>query len=230
MPENKIYRFAPDGVAGTDIYSDEDYVSAPGRARGHYGVSDHKLNNKALKQASVICQAVAEWLFQDSGKAKDFTDSLPVSEVLAMINAATHKNSMESGTEMFFVQPTAPTGWVKFDGANDYMLHLVSGAHGRETSGTDSPIDFNVIPSHVHSFDTSINSVKHVHKFDAHSGLSLQNGDSVRVSNSAYNDQVFLDYNTITHHHTGTTDQATGDVGKWQPKYLDCIRCRIVEN
>ena len=55
------------------------------------------------------------------------------------ISAFTKANSsgcFSSGTQMLFVQNTAPTGWTKSTSFNDYTLRVVSGTTGGSGGGT----------------------------------------------------------------------------------------------
>lgn len=227
MAENKIYRFCPDGTVGTDLYSDDDYERHPNRGKGNYGISDRKLANKALRQASVVYQAIAQWLWESTGSKTDFDDSQSVNIVLEIIRNATHSESVEKGTRMFFVQPAAPSGWTRINDetTNDRMLHLVTKGGGG-TGGKSSPVNFDVTPSHTHTFRTENNSSKHSHTVSAHSDIraSFAPPYSVMVANSSFNSQLFTSLNNDDHTHTMTTDHPT-NTGVWTPRYLDVILC-----
>jgi hypothetical protein len=83
---------------------------------------------------------------------------LSIASSVTLINASSGAATAPAGTQMFYVQTSAPTGWTKITTFNDYALRLIAGtvSTGGSTAFTSvftsRTITSSLMPSHSHSF------------------------------------------------------------------------------
>ncbi len=86
MATNKIYPFCPT-VGADNLFDDATYLAAPGRVNGNQpGIADDRLDNKALRQATLLATVIAQFIADNQGTNVD--DSLSVGSLEAMLIAA----------------------------------------------------------------------------------------------------------------------------------------------
>jgi hypothetical protein len=90
MATNEILRFAETNT-GTNLLTQAEYASDAQRTTGHQpGIARSKLENKALRQASLIAAGVAEFIADY--QANNVTDSLTAQQVADYLLAAITAN------------------------------------------------------------------------------------------------------------------------------------------
>jgi hypothetical protein len=82
---NKIYPFAPT-VGPDNLYTNAEYLALSDRTNGNQpGTADDRLNNKALRQATIMAAGLAQFLAD--GQGTDVEDSLDEATIAAMLEA-----------------------------------------------------------------------------------------------------------------------------------------------
>lgn len=86
MATNSIIQFSPNDT-GTNLLTDAAYLAASDRSNGNQpGIASAKLNNKALRQASLIAAGVAQFIADR--QATNVVDTLTPAQIAAMLAAA----------------------------------------------------------------------------------------------------------------------------------------------
>ncbi|WP_394789118.1 hypothetical protein [Rhodoferax sp.] len=151
-----------------------------------------------------------------------------------------------TGTRMAFAQSAAPTGWTRdvSDNADNRMFRVVK-TGGGGVGGSHSPILNDVVPLHVHPFNTGNQSNDHNHPVPdpghVHdSGVPHDNAAHGTVGTGAINGKTGVQaYTTLPitsiaytgvyttgastgHSHAGTSD-GNSSASNWTPRYIDFI-------
>ena len=254
MATNEILPFATTNT-GTNLLTQAEYTADAQRTIGHQpGIARSKLENKVLRQASLIAAGVAEFIADY--QTQNVTDSLTTQNVADYLADAVRQAAFATGTRLLFPQASAPTGWTRVttDEADNRMLRVVSSGAGGVTGGSHSPILNNVVPSHTHGFSTGTESTLHSHAGwtggvnadHSHvytTPLRTFGGDTDRGSTFSYwSLDDINDYSTygqsndhahfvttgaqgVLHTHSGSTDNGSSQTN-WTPRYIDMILCQ----
>jgi len=166
-----------------------------------------------------------------SGVTSNVQDQLNALDVRVTANEAAIVSlgdnlSAPATTAMSFYQAAAPTGWTQIITAdvNNAMLRVVNTAGGGN-GGSDNPILMTGtdVPAHPHAFTTDAGGV---HNHPMYRGTEDGGGGTLwaAIISQGLNGKAadVLD-NSVSHTHTGTTDNNSGD--DWTPKYVDMIIC-----
>lgn len=250
MATNEILTFATTNT-GTNLLTQAEYTADPERTNGHQpGIARSKLENKVLRQTSLIASGVAEFIADY--QTQNVTDSLSNQDVADYLVAAIRNATFASGTRLLFAQASAPSGWTQVvgDEANNRMLRVVT-TGGGGTGGSASPILNNVVPSHTHAFTTGGQSANHSHNFTtstdgfhSHSVTMALDRSSGSMGNAVFGDEPNYGYTDVgtsgagshyhggvtagvssDHTHSGTTN-ANGGASNWEPRYVNLIMCQ----
>ena len=252
MATNEILPFATTNT-GTNLLTQAEYTADAQRTIGHQpGIARSKLENKVLRQASLIAAGVAEFIADY--QAQNVTDSLTTQNVSDYLADAVRQAAFATGTRLLFPQASAPTGWTRVttDEADNRMLRVVSSGAGGVTGGSHSPILNNVVPSHTHGFSTGTESALHSHSgwtggvsanhaheyqtparlndIDRGTTPSLYSLDDNGYYWTGIQSQDHAHYITtgaqsVGHYHTGSTDNGSSQTN-WTPRYIDMILCQ----
>lgn len=122
MATNEILTFAGTDT-GTNLLTQAEYTSDSQRAIGNQpGIARSKLVNKAMRQSTLLAAALAQYMA--NRQATNVVDTKSVSELEAMLAAAilaqinaSLPSSVPAGVISFFSASTAPTGYIKANGA-----------------------------------------------------------------------------------------------------------------
>ena len=122
MATNEILQFAETDT-GTNLLTQAEYLADSQRPIGNQpGVARSKLVNKALRQTSLIASAVAQ--YTASKQANDITDDETVANVAQYLEDAIEAQinsllpeTVPAGSVIYVGQSTAPTGYLKANGA-----------------------------------------------------------------------------------------------------------------
>lgn len=120
MATNEILRFAETNT-GTNLLTQAEYASDAQRLIGHQpGIARAKLENKALRQASLMASGLAEFIADY--QANNVTDSLTSQQVadylVDAINAVVIvPDPIPAGAVIYVARNTPPTGYIKANGA-----------------------------------------------------------------------------------------------------------------
>lgn len=140
-----------------------------------------------------------------------------------------------SGTDMLFVQASAPTGWTQITAVNDRVLRLVSGT-GAGTGG--SWTISGLTHAHTHTFDTPAhkhelpmsegnNTLDNALTATFGTGSTTINSSDMSATDASSGDAA-LSGSTIFSDAGGTTDAAStnavSSTGAWRPSYIDVIQ------
>jgi hypothetical protein len=251
MATNEILRFAETNT-GTNLLTQAEYAADAQRTTGHQpGIARAKLENKALRQASLMSAGLAEFIADY--QANNVTDALTTQNVADYLADAVRRAAFASGTRLMFPQSAAPTGWTRVttDEANNRMLRVVSSGNGGTTGGSNSPILNNVVPAHTHGFSTGTESVLHSHSGSTGSISADHSHEYITPERLADNDRgggsstwsvdTSTTYATsgvssnhvhafatggqnVLHIHSGSTDNGSSQTN-WTPRYIDLILC-----
>lgn len=86
MAANQILLFSPNDI-GTNLLSQAAYAAAGDRSNGNQpGIASAKLNNKALRQASLMASGLAQFIADRQGT--DVVDTLTASQIATMLASA----------------------------------------------------------------------------------------------------------------------------------------------
>jgi hypothetical protein len=127
MATTSILQFAPTDT-GTNLMTDADYLAASARTNGNQpGVASSKLNNKALRQASLIAAGVAQ-LMADN-QANNIVDTLTPAQIATYLSSALGA-ALTFPTAPQFDNDTSPatTEFVKRQGLQASGFNIVSAA------------------------------------------------------------------------------------------------------
>lgn len=250
MATNEILPFATTNT-GTNLLTQAEYAADAQRTTGHQpGIARSKLENKALRQTSLMAAGLAEFIADY--QANNVNDSLTTQNISDYLYDAVQKAVFPTGTKLVFAQSAAPAGWTRIidDSANNRMLRVVS-TGGGGTGGTNSPILNDVVPSHSHSFTSGGASANHTHNFTtstdgwhSHYSTVALDRSSGAMGNAVFGDEPNYGYTDIgtsgagshyhggvtagmssDHTHSGTTN-ANPSASNWTPRYIDLILCQ----
>lgn len=120
MATNEILPFASTNT-GTNLLTQAEYAADAQRTIGHQpGIARSKLENKALRQASLMAAGLAEFIADY--QANNVTDSLTPQNIadylLDAINAVVIvPDPIPAGAVIYVARNTPPTGYIKANGA-----------------------------------------------------------------------------------------------------------------
>lgn len=242
-----ILTFAGDAI-GSATLTDAEYLADADRKAGHQvGVARRDLENKVLRQLSVVAAGLAEFVAAEQNQ--DVSDSVTPSDLASRIKEAvkavapqppaSQGDGFASGTVMLFGNATAPTGWTQLKGDQfNNRLMVIKETRGGGYGGYDSPTYNSRIPSHTHTFTTGNQSATHRHNVVLLYARSVRQGDGhylsdgLVVPSGPVGSHGATTYRSNTegsyHVHTGTTQGPNGQVGAWNARYLNVIMCRKV--
>lgn len=150
----------------------------------------------------------------------------------AVIAASASSAGAPSGTQMFFVQTAAPTGWTKITTYNDYAIRLTSGtvSTGGSTAFTSvfasRTITTTQLPSHSHTVAVTNQSVS-LNRTTWSTDVNITSTNTF-TNGSAKNGFSDIDQSTealaATVSHSGTTDSTGNDSAMdFAVQYVDVI-------
>lgn len=115
MPVNEILPFATDAAA--NVATQTDYAASVTTSKGHVqGVAPSKFFNKAWRQAAFVCAALAQFVAEQSGQ--DVRDDGNVTGLKnKLMQAIRAYAAAPPGAIFYFAGVTAPTGYLKANGA-----------------------------------------------------------------------------------------------------------------
>lgn len=116
MATNEILPFAQ-GV-GANVQDQAAYTAEPLRSSGNVaGIARSNVNNKALRQATLMASALAQFIADN--QANDVVDTATFTDIATWLEAAIVAASpqVDAGAVQAFARATAPTGWLKANGA-----------------------------------------------------------------------------------------------------------------
>lgn len=244
-----ILPFASETTSASDVLPQGAYLADADRKKGHQpGVARRDLENKVLKQVSLIAAALGEFVAAEQDG--DVNDTLTTNAISSMIkNAikavapqppAAQGDGFASGTILPFCMYSAPTGWTILTGDqfNNRMM-VLSDQRGGSYGGYDPPSSHNKIPHHTHTFTTGTQSHTHTHRINLFYARSVRQGDGHYLSDGivvpwmsspgSHGTTTYTSYTeNATHTHSGTTGDPNGQVGTWNARYIRVIMCRKV--
>lgn len=154
MATNEILPFATTNT-GTNLLTQAEYVADAERITGHQpGIARSKLENKALRQSSLIAAGVAQFIAQY--QSNNVTDSLTVQQVADYLLAAV-RFQIPSGIITMWSGSTAniPAGWFLCNGQNgtpDLRDRFVLGAGNSFAVGATGGSRDATLVQHTHTF------------------------------------------------------------------------------
>lgn len=166
----------------TNILTDQEYSSDLDRVTGHkQGIARLKLENKVLRQSSVVAASIAEFIVTYCSTAQNYSveDTETPASIAAKLRNVVQNQTFPAGTRLAFSQNAAPVGWVQVndDSTSGHMLRIINNATSTTagvgiitTGGIHSPILMNVVPAHTHSGTTTAVDINHSHDFNANTG------------------------------------------------------------
>jgi microcystin-dependent protein len=120
MATNEILRFAETNT-GTNLLTQAEYASDAQRTTGHQpGIARAQLENKVLRQASLMSSGLAEFIADY--QANNVTDSLTPQQVADYLVAAINTvivvpDYVPAGSVIYVGRSLPPTGYLKANGA-----------------------------------------------------------------------------------------------------------------
>jgi hypothetical protein len=157
MATNEILPFATTNT-GTNLLTQSEYATGTQRPVGHVpGVAESKLENKALRQATLIAAGVAQFISQYQNN--NVTDSLTVQQVADYLLASV-KFQTPTGIIVMWsgVISAIPAGWFLCDGANGTPnlrdRFIVGAGSSYAVNAIGGNKDASII-SHQHTFSGS---------------------------------------------------------------------------
>lgn len=219
MATNEILPFATTNT-GTNLLTQAEYVADAERVTGHQpGIARSKLENKALRQSSLIASGVAQFIA--TYQANNVTDSLTPQQVADYLLAAV-QFQIPSGLIVMWsgTIATIPTGWKLCDGSAgtpDLRDRFIIGAR-QDSSGeartnvtgaltkTGGSKDATLV-SHNHTGTTGGQSQAHSHDF---SGTSTSAGNHAHTGSTDTQGTHSHIVNDPGHFHTSMPDLFSG--------------------
>jgi hypothetical protein len=165
----------------TNILTDQEFSSDLDRVTGHkQGIARLKLENKVLRQSSVVAASIAEFIVTYCSTAQNYNvaDTETPASIAAKLRGAVQNQTFPAGTRLAFSQNTAPLGWVQVNDSstNGMMLRIINNTTSTTagvgivtTGGIHSPILMNVVPQHTHGGTTAATDTDHLHTFNVNS-------------------------------------------------------------
>lgn len=120
MATNEILPFASTNT-GTNLLTQAEYAADAQRTIGHQpGIARSKLENKALRQASLMSAGLAEFIADY--QANNVTDGLTPQQIAdyllaALVSAIPVPVEVPPGAVAYFARSVAPAGYLKANGA-----------------------------------------------------------------------------------------------------------------
>ncbi len=134
MATNNILAFCPTD-SGTNLLSQVDYAAATDRTNGNQpGVASSKLNNKALRQASLVASQLAQFVADKTGASVLDTDSFEAT-LLGILNCALLPK------KPVYVKLTSGSGTQNLP----YYFSITSGSATVGATYTNNSITFTVV-------------------------------------------------------------------------------------
>lgn len=172
----------------TNVLTDSEYSGDIDRLKGHQkGIARVKLENKVLRQSSIMAAGVAEFIVKYCSTAQNYSiaDASPETPttIADKLKATVQNQTFPAGTRLAFSQSTAPLGWVQVNdnATSGHMLRIINnttvtnqGTGIISTGGVHSPILMNVVPKHTHGGTTTSVDINHTHDFSVNTGMENQ--------------------------------------------------------
>ena len=233
---NYIYPFASDPTAL--VLTDGDYAVDAQRLIGHQpGIARAELENKALRQSSLIASVVGQFI-TDYAEEDVYDSDSPTLVLTNFVTALQKIAGFPAGTKMVFYQAAAPPTWTKITTYDDMALRVVSGTgggiggtHGLSTPPTTN--HFHYMPNHVHTTAGHVLSIaempSHSHPIP-YAQLAGGSGTIADITGGGYSQPGIAIGGGGSHSHGDTGVGGAGNTNDkaptaFAPKYIDCIIC-----
>jgi hypothetical protein len=166
----------------TNILTDQEFSTDLDRVTGHkQGIARLKLENKVLRQSSVVAASIAEFIVTYCSTAQNYSvaDTETPASIAAKLRNVVQNQTFPAGTRLAFSQSTAPLGWVQVNDSSTsgHMLRIINnttvtgaGTGIISAGGIHSPILMNVVPAHTHGGTTAATYTDHLHSINLNTG------------------------------------------------------------